>query len=249
METKFAYCIVAICPVRSEQKDSSEMVTQMLFGELIIIKEKQNNWIFIESQQDNYEGWIDEKQIRYITLNEASTWKQEQIITTKNTQITGPIGKINISQGSFISKKSPNHFHIGKHLYTSKYNITQPTIIQFSKTYLNSPYLWGGKSIHGIDCSGFTQIVFRSQGLELPRDASQQALEGATIDRKNAHSGDLAFFTNEAGRVIHVGILLSKSKIIHASGRVKIDKLDDTGIWSEELGKYSHTLSVIKRFS
>ncbi len=247
METKFAYCIVAICPVRSEQKDSAEMVTQLLFGEVVVIKEKQNNWIFMQSQQDNYEGWIDEKQIRYITQDEALTWEKEQVITTKNTEIIGPIGKLTVPQGAYISKNSPKHFFIGKHSYTSKYNITQSTILQFSKTYLNTPYLWGGKSNYGIDCSGFSQIVYRSQGTELPRDASQQAQLGNSINRKQVKAGDLAFFINEAGRVIHVGILLSKSKIIHASGRVKIDKLDDTGIWSEELGDYSHKLSVIKR--
>lgn len=247
MNTNFAFCRVAIAPIRKSPTDVSEMISQLLFGELVTFIDRQNNWILIKTFSDNYEGWIDEKQIHYITEEEAITWNKEQTITTKNIQITGALGKINLTQGAYISKTSPTNFQIGTHCYESKYKITQPTIQQFAKTYLNTPYLWGGKSNYGIDCSGFSQIVFRRQGIEIPRDASQQVLEGITIPRNKAQLGDLAFFTNEIGRVIHVGILLSKSKIIHASGRVKIDKLDDTGIWSEELGKYSHTLSVIKR--
>jgi cell wall-associated NlpC family hydrolase len=248
METTFAYCCVAISPVRGEHKDSAEMVSQLLFGEVVVVKEKQNNWIYIQSQQDQYEGWIDEKQIIYLSEKDAFDWLNQQITTTKNTLILGPFGKQSIPQGSYISKKSPTTFSIGNQNYTSAYKSKEIALISFAKTYLNTPYLWGGKSNAGIDCSGFSQIVYRSQGIELPRDASQQVHLGNPINRKQAKAGDLAFFTNDAGKVIHVGILLSKSKIIHASGRVKIDKLDDTGIWSEELNKYSHNLYLIKRF-
>lgn len=243
----FAYCRVAISPVRSEMKDSAEQVTQLLFGELIFVTKKNKNWLQITTFLDNYEGWIDEKQISYLSKEAFNSWKKEQQVTTKPTKLNSPIGMLSLPVGAYISKLSPSQFAIGDAVFTGKYQSKKKTLIPFAKTFLNTPYLWGGKSNYGIDCSGFTQLVFRSQGIELPRDASQQVHIGTEISRSNAKAGDVAFFTNDSGRIIHVGILLSSFKIIHASGRVKIDKLDDHGIWSEELDDYSHKLSVIKR--
>ena len=244
----FAYCRVAISPVRSEMKDSAEQVTQLLFGELIFVTKKNKNWLQITTFLDNYEGWIDEKQISYLSEEAFNTWNKEQVVITKTTKLNSPIGKLSLPVGAYVSKLSPSQFAIGEAVFTGKYQSKKKTLIPFAKTFLNTPYLWGGKSNYGIDCSGFTQLVFRSQGIELPRDASQQVHIGTEISRSNAKAGDVAFFTNDSGRIIHVGILLSSSKIIHASGRVKIEKLDDHGIWSEELGEYSHRLNVIKDF-
>jgi len=248
MSSNFAFCRVSIAPLRKSAADASEMVSQLLFGELVTLLKRENNWLLIETILDCYEGWIDEKQIFYVSENEMNQWKSDQQIITKTIKINSPIGKMSLPMGAFISSSSPKKFQIGTHWFESNYGSTKVHLISFAKTYLNTPYLWGGKSNVGIDCSGFSQIVYRSQGIELPRDASQQVHLGNPINRKQAKAGDLAFFTNDAGKVIHVGILLSKSKIIHASGRVKIDKLNDTGIWSEELNKYSHNLYLIKRF-
>jgi cell wall-associated NlpC family hydrolase len=229
-------------------KDSAEQVSQLLFGEIVLVKEKIKNWLRITTLIDNYDGWIDEKQISYLNEDEAITWQKNQRVITKSIKIHSPIGKLEIPIGSYLSASTPTLFNIGKETYRSPYKYTTPSLLQTAKSFLNTPYLWGGKSNYGIDCSGFTQIVFRSQAIELPRDASQQVHLGQQIIRSQAKAGDVAFFTNDAGRVIHVGILLSKNKIIHASGRVKIDKLDDQGIWSEELASYSHSLFVIKRY-
>jgi cell wall-associated NlpC family hydrolase len=119
-----------------------------------------------------------------------------------------------------------------------------------AKKYLNAPYLWGGKSPFGIDCSGFTQIVFKIHHKKLLRDASQQATQGETVAfRSAAIGGDLAFFDNEDGKIIHVGIMLNNHQIIHAAGKVRIDPIDDQGIFNPELGKYTHKLRIIKRFA
>ncbi|MFI5159591.1 MAG: C40 family peptidase, partial [Sphingobacteriales bacterium] len=100
----------------------------------------------------------------------------------------------------------------------------------------------------GIDCSGFVQAVFKLHGTKLKRDASQQAEQGSLIESlEEARLGDLAFFKNADGRVVHVGIMLNNKQIIHASGKVKIDSIDEDGIYSEELKRHTHTLHSIKR--
>lgn len=245
---EFAFCRVSIVPIRSEHKDSSEIVSQLLFGELVKINDRFENWLFIETLLDKYNGWIDEKQIEILSSKDAEKWRENQQIISKNTKILTPIGPIFLTKGAFLDKKNPSDFRIGRNfIVKSNYKITKINLITFSKTYLNTPYLWGGKTNYGIDCSGFTQIVFRNEGVELPRDAYQQEELGQKIMLSETKVGDLAFFSNKNGKIIHVGILISKSKIIHASGRVKIDKIDNQGIWSEELKKYSHTLHSIKR--
>lgn len=113
--------------------------------------------------------------------------------------------------------------------------------------YLNAPYQWGGKSPFGIDCSGFTQMVYRLAGYQLKRDASQQVMQGKTVALSDAQVGDLAFFTNEAGRITHVGLMLDNNRIMHASGKVRIDTLDEQGIIHHETKQYTHQLNIMKR--
>ena len=136
----------------------------------------------------------------------------------------------------------------GNALNSSSIEHTETAIEELATKYLNAPYLWGGRSIWGIDCSGFTQLVFKMLGIKIRRDAYQQADQGITLGFiEEAEPGDLAFFDNEDGKIIHVGILLGQGKIIHASGKVRIDRIDHQGIFNEETGKYSHKLRIIKR--
>jgi cell wall-associated NlpC family hydrolase len=162
-----------------------------------------------------------------------------------------------LCKGSVLPQLRKNRFSIGgqEYLFESETQVIpdspQPdNIIRTAMEYLNTPYLWGGRSPFGIDCSGFTQIVFRICGIPLKRDAVLQAQHGEMISFINeALPGDLAFFENSVGNITHTGILTGSGKIIHASGRVRIDSVDHHGIYDSETDRYTHTLRVIKRIS
>lgn len=254
-----AICPLSQVPVRSEPSDRSEMVTQILFGETFSILEERGNWLLIRLHFDNYEGWIDHKQSINVTGEFIEKIKNSpnHIVADKTADCycKSDSTHVLLGKGSTLPLLTHNTFHLGNKEYTTinkgkiipkKYNATK--IALTAMDYLNTPYLWGGRSIMGIDCSGLVQVVYHSCGLDLPRDSSQQSQVGEAIDFVDeALPGDLAFFDNLSGEIIHVGIIIGPGKILHASGQVKIDKIDHNGIFSLEQGIYTHSLRIIKR--
>jgi cell wall-associated NlpC family hydrolase len=222
-------CAISIVPMRKEPSDRAEIVNQLLFGEVFNIIELQDTWVKILSEQDQYEGWIDKKQAEADSKIGAST-----------TPLSKPI----FFQDQF--------FPAGCFAEIPGQTFPAESIIQIALGYLNTPYLWGGKTHAGIDCSGFTQMVFRIAGQNILRDAYQQAEMGQVISFvEESQTGDLAFFDNEEGLIIHVGMIIRNESskfpsIIHASGWVRIGTLDNEGIKNEN-GKQSHRLRIIKR--
>ena len=252
MKSSFWYCGVSIAPVRSEPKDSAEMITQLLFGEIIELMETDRQWRKVKSYSDQYEGWIDEKLILPLTEKELKKWMDRQtLLFYSQYRLSTKTGDLLLTKGCFIPDVEANAtVHIGNEEYQLlDVPCDIPNDIQaIAKSYLNAPYLWGGKTLFGIDCSGFTQLVYRFLSISLPRDAYQQAEDGAKIQLKDTQPGDLAFFDNEGGKIIHVGIVLDDQQIIHAHGQVRIDKLDAEGIYNTERSYYSHKLCLIKRY-
>ena len=256
----FGICNQSIVPCRSEAGHRSEMVTQLLFGEHFTIVEETEEWLPIITAYDTYDCWISNKQ--YLSIKEETFKKLQsehqplcaepmQLIQDKNTS-----GFFPIVAGSTLPFLTKNTMQVenslyefsGEYVLPNEDTIARNKIISTGFNYLNSPYLWGGRSFFGIDCSGFTQIVFKLNGFKLPRDASQQALLGLPLSFvEEAQAGDLAFFDNEEGKIIHVGIILDDAKIVHASGKVRVDKLDHYGIFNVDTKRYSHHLRVIKR--
>jgi hypothetical protein len=222
-------CAISIVPMRKEPSDRAEIVSQLLFGEVFEIIDTQEKWVKIIAEIDNYEGWIDRKQA-----------EAESKIGISTAPLPNPV----IFNGQF--------FPAGCFAEISDKSVSIGSIQEISFGYLNSPYLWGGKTHAGIDCSGFVQMVFRIIGKNIHRDAYQQAELGHIVSFvEEAQTGDLAFFDNEDGRITHVGIVIKNKtsnfpSIIHASGWVRIDTLDNEGIKNEN-GKQSHRLRIVKR--
>lgn len=250
----FGICNLAIVPVRSEPSDRSEIVTQLLFGEHIEILERQNQWSRIKIQYDDYEGWVDSKQYQVISEANYNQLSNEAIILNADLidYITSPDNLLlPIPLGASLSFLNNNEINTSNFDFEgTRTSGIKPksALINTAFMYLNAPYLWGGKTPFGIDCSGFTQMVYKLNGYKIHRDASQQALEGEPLSFiEESEAGDLAFFDNEEGNIIHVGIIMDNNYIIHASGKVRIDRLDHLGIYNPELNKHTHKLRVIKK--
>jgi hypothetical protein len=235
------------------------MVSQLLFGDSFEILSEEGNWLQIKCDFDDYTGWIDKKLIEDMTDAEVDRWRkgEKHIVHEPFTEIVCEPDKqtMIIPGGSVIvfNGEDMTSFIIGKKEFylasgSKGVNDKKHPVDDVAMLYINSPYLWGGKTFMGIDCSGFTQVVHRICGNDLPRDASQQVELGTTISFvEEAASGDLAFFDNEEGVITHVGICLGGGKIIHASGSVRIDKFDHIGIFNTGKNIYTHKLRVIKR--
>lgn len=250
MSSEYAYCSVSISPLRKLPSDSSEMVSQFIFGEVMEILEMDKQWRKVKSRVDNYDGWLDEKCISSLTESEMMIWEKEQSLLYNPTLLlNSDEGPIYITKGAFVSKNEVE-FIIGKEKYSSSQERLRIPIAvtEIAKSFLNAPYLWGGKTLFGIDCSGFTQSVFRFIGIALPRDASMQVNEGNTISFSERQEGDLAFFINGKGNIHHVGIILSEKTIIHAHGWLRIDEYNEKGIIGRGIEENSHILAFIKRF-
>ena len=250
----FGICNLAIVPLRAEASDKSEQVSQLLFGEHFKIIEATAKWSQIELAFDGYIGWIDNKQFQsiseeqYLFLADSPTVLNadliEYISTPNNQLLPIPLG----SSLSFLENEEIN---------TSKFSFDgmkvcgakpKSDLVKTAFMYLNAPYLWGGKSPFGIDCSGFTQMVYKLNGHHLLRDASQQATQGEPLSFiEESEPGDLAFFDNDEGNIVHVGIMMEDNYIIHASGQVRIDRLDHLGIYNADTNRHTHKLRVIKK--
>ncbi|TKG89618.1 glycoside hydrolase [Puteibacter caeruleilacunae] len=248
-------------PVRDEPREKSEMTTQILFGEHFEILEETPKWCRIRQAYDSYEGWIDQKMVTYISEEEFNTLENHDPFVTSDifniVQLDGDYNNSLIVAGSslpFLNKET-GEFKLGGQTYRlqsqhlgNNHDNKRAMMIENALKFFNSPYLWGGKTPLGIDCSGFTQVIYKIAGIKIPRDASQQVNVGEPITFvEEAKPGDLAFFDNDDGKITHVGIIWDKHKIIHSSGKVRIDNVDHSGIYNIDTKRYTHRLRVIKR--
>ncbi|MCX7863154.1 MAG: C40 family peptidase [Bacteroidales bacterium] len=254
--SQYALVNIACLPLRSEPSEKAEMATQVLFGDVVYVIEEFGNWVRVHCPFDDYIGWIDSKTLYYIdnyTESKNNTYYSTDSLFSWAINADGQ--RILIPAGATLLNYSEanNTFN----MFGTTYQLTQPlnlykatanNVIHLATQFLNCPYLWGGKTAFGIDCSGLVQIVYKIIKVPLLRDAKHQVYQGITINFiEEALPADLLFFHNEHGQIIHVGIYLGNNKIIHASGKVRIDDVDNYGIYRKDCNKYTHTLATIKR--
>lgn len=251
---------LSIIPVRKEPSERSEMVTQVLFGEHFEIREQIMGWCNIKLAFDGYGGWVDSKMITPVSTRLAHRIDSSPIAVSGDIFSIIPLGEdqnLMVVAGSSFPLWRPykKQFSVEKTTFTVKSEVFYGEIkdprtvaIRQALKYFNAPYLWGGRSPFGIDCSGFTQIIYKMIGIKLPREANQQVHVGVSLSFVDeTQPGDLAFFDDENGNIVHVGIIWKRNKIIHASGKVRIDNVDQWGIYNSDLRQYTHKMRVMKR--
>lgn len=258
-----ALSLHSVVPVRTEPSECAEQSTQMLFGELCTILEQKSRWNRIKLMSDGQEGWVDAKMTtpmsddEYKTYSEALT-SSAKVIFPMTYAVSENNGQtIPLTAGTQLAQYKEGRFEVlgvGFRIDPSMVRVqplemNQENLLQVVRFFLNVPYLWGGKNAMGMDCSGFTQTIMGLFGKNLLRNASEQVQQGEMVDSlKETKAGDLVFFDHEDGKISHVGIVIDPERVIHCSGRVKVEKLDETGIFSAEQGEYSHHLVVIRRY-
>ena len=254
--------IYGICPlstisIYSKPNKKSEIVSQLLFGETFELIEEEDDWVKITCSWDKFEGWMDSKQFEEIDSKTVKNIRENMAYSLEMSQpVLGKNFYLPILMGSTLPMYDGINLKLQKERFTFSGQTIQPEnitpsqdlVIKIARKYLYAPFMWGGRSPFGIDSAGLTQMVYKMIGIQLPRLAKQQALKGELVDFINeVQVGDLAFFENHRGHIIHAGIILSDTQVIHASGRVRVDKLDHYGIYDLSAKRYTHKLRLVKR--
>ena len=252
-------CPLSIAPLRAEPSDKAEQVTQLVFGEVYTVLETLPKWLRVRGAADGYEGWLDAKQQQPVPADWFAQYLAARphprtldvvgVVSDDHTRLPVQLGSVLPFFDGMTLQLGPDRRLFYNGLAT---NPRQPApdglLLRAANLYRGAPYQWGGKSVFGLDCSGFTQQVFSFVNQQLPRDAAQQVAEGEEVHfATQAHPGDLAFFDNAEGRIVHVGLVVGEGQILHASGEVRLDALDHHGIFHAGRGEYSHRLRIIKR--
>ena len=258
----YGIALHSVVPVRAEAREGAEQNTQMLFGELCAILEEQPRWVRIRLESDGQEGWADAKMICPMKSEE---YKSHKTVLQTAATVAMPMAyavsenngqTIPLTAGTKLTNYQDGRFEVlgvgfridPSMVITKSLDFNEQNLLQAVRFFLNIPYLWGGKNAMGMDCSGFAQIVMSLFGKNLPRNASEQVTCGRMISAlSKAKAGDLVFFDHEDGKISHVGIVIDPERVIHCSGRVKVEKLDETGVFNAETGSYSHHLVTIRR--
>lgn len=253
----YAACQISLAPLRAHPSDKSEMVSQLLFGETVEITDSKDIWRHVVCAWDGFSGWVDNKQLKRLTPSEYDDYREHSSINLSLVEgLMAADHFIPLTLGAVLPRYDGLRCQLGDQSFQFSGPVVTPGqaphtgdwIVKVARRYLHAPYLWGGRSPFGIDGPGLTQMVFKIAGIRLLRDAAQQVTQGRPVDfMEQCQLGDLAFFDNGKGDIGHVGIILPDCHVIHASGKVRIDKLDHFGVFNREQERYTHQLRIVKR--
>ncbi|GAB1403546.1 MAG: NlpC/P60 family protein [Lentimicrobiaceae bacterium] len=253
-------CFLSLVAVRSRPAETADMVNQLLFGDLFELIEQQGSWLFIRTLHDQYTGWCNQNQLTLLN-NETL----EVLLQSSYELVNSPVATLGssgqpplfltfgsklyvLSSGGFAGPQGSYALHEG--MCQSSKSFDQSEMNEMAISWLKVPYLWGGRSPFGVDCSGFIQLLFAIFGIALKRDARDQVLQGQLVGLiEESQAGDVAFFDDDEGNIVHTGLITGSGSIIHASGCVRLDHLDHHGIYDKSIGKYTHKLRTIRRIT
>ena len=246
----FGICPLSVIAVRESADENSRMITQLLYGELFRLLDHRKYWNKIRIQGEKREGWIKKDQFQKISDAEY----EKITASTSDKYALDLVSFANTEQGVLIPilmGSNVAHAQILAHSHegtASNGEFKKPKLVDTALLYLNAPELRGGKGPFGIDSAGFTQMVYKINGVQLLRTPEEQATQGEPLSFiEESEAGDLAFFDDKEGNITHVGIIMADNYIIHVDGKVRIDRLDHTGIFNREKRNYTHQLRVIKK--
>jgi hypothetical protein len=246
-------CSISQIPVRAKAAHASEMVSMLLFGEEVRVIGEEDDYFLVENTFDCYRGFVPKVHLEEQLPGDAFFLQNDFIsVSFREGGIILPKGAMIrfLKERTFLYQGQVLELPIEARLLNcATATFDKELLISNAKSFVGTPYLWGGRTRFGIDCSGFVQLLFKEMGIVLKRDAKDQVLQGRAVNSMaDVVAGDLAFFANASGKVTHVGLLDGTKKIIHSSGQVRVDRVDEKGIFNADLNRYTHDLCAIRRY-
>ena len=257
-----------VTPVREEPSEAAEQATQLLFGVVCEVVDHLPGWTKIRSTMDGQTGWVSAKMVTPVSEEAKKQWGDEtmgvvavpmavatDIATGEKRMLTIGTRLPNYADGTFIVLEKQYQIDPScvYEIKGERLEVKGEEGVRVAKSLLNVPYLWGGKNMMGFDCSGFVQTVYSVFGIQLLRNAREQITQGKVVNSlAESQPGDLVFFDHSdrapnATKISHVGMLISPTQVIHCSGCVHIDRIDEMGVYLSN-GKMTHHLVQIKRY-